>query len=138
SQAQYYGYDQGARFRFGAEGGAGFWPKEDYGLGLAIYPSFGIQFNDVLGLVGITGLTMGGLTVRASPDLEDEFAYFNGIGLIDLTMLSGLQIGGGGGVDYGDFTICGDGDQVCRIRKDARGTVHGRIAIVPGFRTRRG
>lgn len=131
-------YYRGPRFRFGAEVGAGFWPQEDFGLGLAAYPNFGIQFHDAIALVAITGVTMGGFTDRAAPDLEDKWAYFNGIGLLDFTLGSFLQLGGGGGVDYGDFGLCEDGDQVCRIRRDTRGTVHGRLAIVPGFRTARG
>ena len=138
ANAQYHRYEHGPRFRFGAEVGAGFWPKEDYGLGLVAYPSLGIQFNDFLGLVAITGVTMGGLTDRASPDLDDEFVYFNGMGLLDFTLVSGLQIGGGGGVDVGDFGFCGEGDQVCRVRRDTRGAVHGRVAIIPGYRTARG
>jgi hypothetical protein len=139
SSAQYADHHHhGPRFRFGAEGGAGFWPKEDLGLGVAVYPNLGIQFNDFVGLVGVTGLTMGGFTDRASPDLDDKFGYFNGMGLLDLTFMNGLQVGGGGGVDYGDFGVCEDGDQICRIRRTTRGAVHGRLAIVPGFRTARG
>jgi hypothetical protein len=140
SAQRYYDpyYQDGPRFRFGAEIGAGFWPKDDLGLALTALPSIGVQFNDLLGLVAVTGITMGGFTDRASPDLEDKIGWLNGMGLIDFTLANGIQIGGGGGVDYGDFGICEDGGQVCQIRRNARGAVHGRLALVPGWRGNRG
>jgi hypothetical protein len=136
SSAQYY--DQGPRFRFGAEAGAGFWPREDLGLAITALPSFGIQFNDTLGVVAMTGLMMGGFTGRASPDLDDEFARFTGIGLFDVTLGAGFQVGFGGGVGWGDFGACLDGEQNCVVERDTRGAMHGRAAFVPGFRTVRG
>lgn len=124
----------GARLRLGVEAGAGFFPKEDFGVSVPVYPHIGVQFNDFAALYVIPGLTVNGLTARAEEPFRDTHMQFNGIGLFDITIASGLQIGVGGGVDVGNFSGCFDGDQSCRIEKDTRGAVHGRLALTPGFR----
>jgi len=125
----------GARLRLGVEAGAGFFPKEDFGVSVPVYPHVGVQFNDFAALYVIPGLTINGLTARAEEPFRDTHMQFNGIGLFDVTIASGLQIGVGGGVDVGKFSGCFDGsDQGCRIEKDTRGAIHGRLALTPGFR----